>query len=228
VALTPDQLEDKLSLLRLRDPGLQLFGAATHRYKLNACLSREELQKFEVAAGVTLPDDYRDFLLRFGNGGAGPDYGLLSLKESIAEFGNDPLESIPRPFIPPRSAGAKVDDRAYPDDGLLPLAHIGCGHMWMLVVTGAERGAIWSYQSGGDYEPACLELPDYPSGSTLEQRLEANDRLIDTLLSNPSRRLGFWDWYIDWLDRTSAQVPRSSSRWQTLLRRLSLHLGRRK
>jgi len=228
VALTPDQLANELSLLRLRDPGLLLFGASTHRYRLNACLSREELQKFEALVGVTLPDEYRDFLLRFGNGGAGPGYGLLPLKESIREFGNDPLQTMSRPFIPPRSARAKVEGRAYPEDGLLPLAHIGCGHMWMLVVSGAERGAIWSYQSGGDYDPACLELPDYPSGATLEQRLKANDRLADALLSNPSSRLGFWDWYMDWLDRTSTQVRRSSSRWQTLVRRLSLHLGGRK
>lgn len=93
MAPTPDQLANKLSLLRLRDPGLRLFGAATHRYRLNACLSREELQNFEASVGVTLPEEYRDFLLRFGNGGAGPGYGLLPLKESIGEFGNDPLQT---------------------------------------------------------------------------------------------------------------------------------------
>ena len=129
MALTPDQLAEKLYLLKRRDPGLQLFGAATHRYSLNAYLPREELQTFEETVGITLPEEYRDFLLRFGNGGAGPGYGLLSLKESIDEFGNDPLQSLARPFIPPRSARSKVDDRAYPDDGLFPLAHMGCGHM---------------------------------------------------------------------------------------------------
>jgi hypothetical protein len=212
VALTPNQLAEKLSLLKLRDPGLHLFGPATHRYSLKACLPREELKKFEETVGVTLPEEYRDFLLRFGNGGVGPGCGLLSLKESIDQFGNDPLQSLARPFIPPRSARAKVDDRAYPEDGLLPLAHVGCGHMWMIVVTGAERGAIWSYQSGYDYDPPSLELPKYPPGATPEQRLEANDRLTDSLLSNPSCRLSFWDWYIDWLDRTSTQVPQRSSR----------------
>src|ERR1035438_353442 len=98
VALTPDQLAEKLSLLKVRDPGLQLFGAATHRYSLKACLPREELQEFEETVGVTLPEEYRDFLLLFGNGGAGPGYGLLSLKESIDEFASDPLQSLARPF----------------------------------------------------------------------------------------------------------------------------------
>jgi hypothetical protein len=228
VALTPDQLTEKLSLLKRRDPGLQLFGAATHHYSLKACLPRAELEAFEGSIGITLPDDYRDFLLRFGNGGAGPGYGLLSLKEAIHEFGNDPLQSLARPFIPPRSARTKVDDRAYPEDGLFPLAHMGCGHMWMIVVTGEARGAIWCYQAGYDYDPASLELPAYPPGATYEQRMEANDRLTDSLLADPSRRLSFWNWYIDWLDRTSTQVPERSSRWRSLVGRHSRHAHGRK
>jgi hypothetical protein len=99
---------------------------------VNYCF-KESLSS-EASIGVTLPDEYRDFLLQFGNGGAGPDYGLLSLKASIGEFGNNPLQSISRPFIRPRSARAKIEGRAYPEDGLLPLAHIGCGHVWTLVV----------------------------------------------------------------------------------------------
>jgi hypothetical protein len=228
VALTPDQLAEKLSVLKRRDPGLTLFGAATHRYSLKACLPREELHAFEGSVGTTLPEEYRDFLLRFGNGGAGPGYGLLSLKESIDESGNDPLQSLARPFIPPRSARAQVDDRPYPEDGLFPLTHMGCGHMWMIVVTGAERGATWCYQAGYDYDPASLELPTYPPGATPEQRLEENDRFTDALSVKTSRRLSFWDWYIDWLDKTFPQVPQRSSVWGALVGRLSRHAHGRK
>ncbi len=90
-----------------------------------------------------------------------------------------------------------TEDRAYPDDGLLPIAHIGCGHMWMLVVTGPERGNIWSYQSGLDYEPGRRELPDYSKATTPDERVAANNRLTDAMLSDQSRRLGFWAWYMD-------------------------------
>jgi len=207
VTVTPGELVERLSSLRARDPGLQIFGASGHRYGLKSLLSYERLQEFEKSAGIRLPEQYRNFLLRFGNGGAGPGYGLLSLKESVEEFGNDPLDRLARPFMPPLSARAKMEDRDYPESGLLPVAHMGCGHMWMLVITGSERGTIWNYLSGGDYDPTCFELPNYPPAATLKQRLEANDLLTDLLLSDPSRRLHFWDWYTDWLDRTAQTLP---------------------
>jgi hypothetical protein len=58
--------------------------------------------------------------------------------------------------------------------------------------------------------------------------MEANDGLTDALLADPSRRLSFWDWYIDWLDRTLTQVPERSSRLRTLVGRLSRHTHGRK
>src|ERR1700761_2557847 len=205
VNITPLEIAKRLSLAKVHDERLQLFGASTHRYQLNSCLNDDELRGFETTFGIVLPEQYRDFLLRFGNGGAGPGYGLLSLRKSIDEFGNDDLRRLSRPFIPPRAAREKVVDRDYPEDGILPLAHMGCGHMWVLIVTGAERGAIWTYLDGGDYDPAHHEIPEYPPSATLEQRLEANDRMTDELLSNPLRRLSFWDWYLDWLDSASPQ-----------------------
>ena len=80
---------------------------------------------------------------------------------------------------------------------------MGCGHMWMIVVTGAERGAIWCYEDGYDYEPTSIELSAYPP--------DAHNRFIDTLLGNSSSRLTFWDWYIDWVDGRLAQTPAGSS-----------------
>jgi hypothetical protein len=209
MTITPDELAEKLILLKLHDPGLELFGASTHGYKLNSSLSREELAQFEGSAGIDLPEEFQDFLLNFGNGGAGPGYGLLSLQESVGEFGSDPINKIARPFIPPHSASEQLEDRDYPDDGLLPLAHMGCGHMWMLAITGPERGTVWNYLSGGDYQPCHLELPFYPPSATLQQRLDANNRLTDALLSDPSRRMHFWDWYLDWVGRSAQMQPGS-------------------
>jgi len=207
VAMSPNQVTALLAEMRLQDPYLQKFGAATHCYTLQPCLPQRRLDEFEKAIGTMIPEDYRDFLLRFGDGGAGPGYGLLSLGNSLREFGPDPIQSIGRPFSPPASTSAMIEDRAYPEDGLLPLAHVGCGHMWMLVVTGSERGTIWSYQAGRDYEPESRELPDYSLATTAQQRLEANNRLTNALLSDPTRRLDFWDWYTDWIGRAPGPAP---------------------
>lgn len=56
-----------------------------HQYKFNSCLNESDIASFEQKFGVKLPEEYRDFLLIVGNGGAGPDYGILSLEQSLEE-----------------------------------------------------------------------------------------------------------------------------------------------
>ena len=73
----------KLKRLRESDRGCELFGAAEHRYQLAGVASERTVRAFETRYGLTLPEDYRSFLLEVGNGGAGPCYGLLP----FASFG---------------------------------------------------------------------------------------------------------------------------------------------
>lgn len=63
--------------LRQKDPQRRLFGANGHEYKLNPPLSAPVLEAFEEQHSVSLPADYKTFLLEIGNGGAGPFYGVL-------------------------------------------------------------------------------------------------------------------------------------------------------
>jgi hypothetical protein len=74
-----EEILRQLSLLQSREGSLRLFGASSHRYDLNPVLSDAEVRKFEEKHQVELPSDYREFLLRCGNGGAGPYYGLFLL-----------------------------------------------------------------------------------------------------------------------------------------------------
>ncbi len=78
---TPKQLVERLKLLKQRDKGRLIFGASTHRYRLNLALSDRQLMKFERRHSIQLPSDYRNFLQYAGDGGAGPAYGLLRLGE---------------------------------------------------------------------------------------------------------------------------------------------------
>ena len=66
-----------LEQAKAKDPDLMRFGAYSHKYKLSAPASEETIQKFEEQEGIRLPEEYRDFLLFVGNGGAGPYYGLV-------------------------------------------------------------------------------------------------------------------------------------------------------
>ena len=74
-----EEIARKLSLLRRRDASLRLFGAQSHRYELRPRASPAAVEGFEREHRIELPTDYRDFLLRCGNGGAGPYYGVFPL-----------------------------------------------------------------------------------------------------------------------------------------------------
>lgn len=120
-----------MAALARRDPGLRRFGAATHRYRLAPPLAPERLAHLERAANVRLPDDYRDFVLTLGDGGAGPYHGLWPL--------DDPRQ------LAALAGECALGERAWgePWRGVVALGHLGCGHVAFLVVSGPRRGQVW-------------------------------------------------------------------------------------
>jgi hypothetical protein len=73
---SPEQVLRDLAALRVSDPDCKRFGARAHRYRLNAVLGEADLAAVEARHRIALPADFRLFLGRVGNGGAGPGYGL--------------------------------------------------------------------------------------------------------------------------------------------------------
>ena len=59
------------------DTDLEVFGAKIHRYKIGEPLTQGEIQGIEQRYRIVLPEDYREYLLTIGNGGAGPFHGVL-------------------------------------------------------------------------------------------------------------------------------------------------------
>lgn len=74
-------LREKLELLRRADRKLTIFGASSHRYLLRDVLAEQALMALEERLEVSLPSDYREFLVELGNGGAGPSYGVFPFGE---------------------------------------------------------------------------------------------------------------------------------------------------
>lgn len=74
----------KLDALKAADQRCRIFGAQDHRYVLGDPLSDEEMGGICAANGLKLPEDYAAFLRCIGNGGAGPDYGVHSLQQSLS------------------------------------------------------------------------------------------------------------------------------------------------
>ncbi len=121
-----------------KDLDFSRFGADSHKYRLNPPASEETIAAFETRFGISLPEGYRDFLLRMGNGGAGPFYGLYSLETA------DP---------------GQLPD--YPDGAVLPLGTQGCTLMTGLVLDGPDRGRVIYYDEDQCSPPTLMREADF-------------------------------------------------------------------
>lgn len=193
-----------LARLRQFDPQGQLvFGATGHRYRLGRTLDEVAVRAFEVQHGIVLPPDYREFLLRAGNGGAGPYYGVFRLGEAddghghavwqAGTFVGDPGKPFPHRDAWNLSDAeieglrSNEDDEQIlarywvPVDGAIPICHEGCALRVWLVVTGSEAGHVWR-DATADFEG------------------------WSPILDSTRARATFGSWYSDWLTGTLGKV----------------------
>ncbi len=61
----------------------------------NPVVTLEELETFQTSFGITLPQEYVEFLTTIGNGGMGPYSGLLKLSEAVAHLKEFEVSSFP-------------------------------------------------------------------------------------------------------------------------------------
>ncbi|MEH1846177.1 MAG: SMI1/KNR4 family protein [Nostoc sp.] len=218
------QLKEKLTQLAILDATFEVFGSESHRYQFKPCLSNKDIQAFESRYNITLPSEYRNFLLEVGNGGAGPGYGLSGL--SGIEFKdvtpeklyqeNDEILSRPFPFtaawndldlIVMNNTGFVAKSDAYFDDkliqGTLTITNYGCGIYAMLVITGEQSGKIWIDDRTNDngIYPASLSFCHAFHDTNSDDFHQDSDE---------EQPLYFYEWYEDWLNRSLDQIRQSS------------------
>ena len=122
---------------------------------------------WEKSRQVALPQEYREFISRVGNGASGPpEYGLLPLGEICADL--LPAEKLtwrsleglrrPFPFTKPwvweEGELSSEGSREQVGDGSIMLGTDGCGIYWHLIVSGPERGTVWQL-TGEGIQPLC-------------------------------------------------------------------------
>lgn len=150
VSAINDRLERILRKLDLvRRQGLKCFGSDHHHFRLSPCLSESAISKFEAEHRIRLPEDYREFLLMVGNGGAGPYYGLLPLEKWADAVMVDHPDYLarPSPLRPDMAADKPWEETLHCPweelfQGTLALVHQGCAYYALLVVTGSFRGRV--------------------------------------------------------------------------------------
>jgi hypothetical protein len=149
-------------LEHVRESGISCFGSEKHGWRLNPVLPEAVISAFESEHGIRLPDDYRQFLSRAGNGGAGPYYGILPLARwhSTALWVDfDDEEKISRDYLArscplhPGMSRAETweEDLAHENlgfswdsyyQGTITLVEQGCTYCGLLVVSGPAAGRV--------------------------------------------------------------------------------------
>lgn len=146
------ELRAQLAQARMADWEQKRFGAASHQYRWNPPASLEEVEELEQKIGVTLPKEYREFLLQAGNGGAGPFYGLYSMKQVENELTWE-MEADKLPMLSPEEKLPPLDMEQEENwmRGCIPIESQGCTYLTCLMVTGPNRGRIVYVESEGEW-----------------------------------------------------------------------------
>lgn len=199
-------IQSKLQQLKSLDVKRKLFGSDSHNYLLNPVKSESEIVEFEGRYGISLPGDYRLFLLTLGDGGAGPYYGLQKLEDSLfidLDYKRKgELLDLSKPFELTSAWNMEFDGDPENEEqynqfqgeyfsdkwanGLLRICNFGCGVSMNLVVNGCEYGNIWVDDRGSD------------------------GGIFPDLYFQQTSRTSFIDWYLLWLDTSSSEFREGS------------------
>ncbi|AWW41919.1 SMI1/KNR4 family protein [Streptomyces cadmiisoli] len=179
-------------------------------------MSEEQIRELEADLGVSLPAQYRSFLLRVGRGGAGPDYGLMTptlcngswrwlgiglafpAQPTTAEFAG-------RPFVAEalRSELTAIEAQeptpeAFATDEELSQAYVAWDARCEELYGAQEAGAVFLSEQGCGY--ASLMVVTGPHRGAIWEDLRPMDRGIEPTGHD------FAHWYRKWLERTERRL----------------------
>ena len=184
-------IREKLSDLQNVDRELKRYGAWQHKYAHGPTLSDAKLLRFESQHNVNLPNEYRSYLSKIGNGGAGPGNGIMTFPNGDGRDSMYTKENLNIPFLfdaPYRCWEHNDDDlelhQLDETCGTIRLAHYGCAIFAFLILNGEFENQIWFWEPNGDtFQPELDQAYPVPSGFPT----------IKTPFT-------FFDWYENWLD----------------------------
>ena len=198
------RIREKLARLRKLNPA--------QRCELGRRLTEADLTAIERRLHITLPADYRAFLMQVGHGGAGPCYGLFTLEdddeENITSVGQlrkpfrwtaatNPID-WPNPCDQEDVWCSDDDDPENPlpileVPGALYICNYGCAIRLFLVCNGQSYGEVWIDR-------------------------QSENRGLQPVCDAQGRKLTFLEWSERWLDDAILEVtePRQAAwkRWR--------------
>ena len=133
------EIQRVTSRLRRLDARRTVFGSSKHDYSFAKPLSEETVAAYELRHSLALPLEYRTFITRIGNGGAGPDYGVLPLPlqppNLTLDWPYDECHEV--------EEDDAANDEYFEPPGAFQLADCGCATYQLLVVRGVHAGEVW-------------------------------------------------------------------------------------
>lgn len=154
-------------------------------------LTVDDLRAFERNSDIELPDSYRAWLLALGERPIVP--GLVGSQAlALADCTTDPVYSSfagrlnePFPHTGVDSVALCWDEGKdnYADEhplrGTVCLGSAGCDQIWVVVVTGADRGSVWTFTPFVDEElsPTGQSLPEW-NLERISQRIAEERRYL--------------------------------------------------
>jgi len=204
------------AMSQLRENKAKVFGSDGHRFRLNPVFSESEAVAFERHHRILLPADYRQFITKLGNGGAGPFYGVFPLGFVDHDFDERPwhendgfVGTLSKPFP---HHGEWNDLTGQPADDLLRQDE---NEYWRQTDKFEER--YWSSELVNGAFPICHEgcalriwlvVTGEQAGTLWEDRRSEFAGLRPVQLCN-GLPATFSEWYKEWLDEcfaTAGQV----------------------
>jgi SMI1 / KNR4 family (SUKH-1) len=202
---TLNRFNDKLHALRswFEESRPPSYGIA-HGFVTAEPMAEPEIRRVEDQAGISLPSEYREFLLRFGDGQVGPGW-FRSLRDGLTTASERPFP-LTAPLLGCCSPGhqrlSKDAQREEfgrlqeewglipKDDGVLLICDYGCAIFGRLILNGPFRGNVWIVQGDSAYYG-----PFGGSGPLHDEYESAEWEPTDS-----PRGYSFYEWYESWLD----------------------------
>ncbi|KOU30719.1 cell wall assembly protein [Streptomyces sp. WM6373] len=214
-------VRERVQSLIAAPAGDRVFGAIGHKFFLEDPLTPAELADLESQMGVSLPGEYRDFLLWVGAGGAGPSYGVYPVRliqgrwrwegdgADLADLSRL-AEPFPREGADPEAVQSLLaehpEEEDFEDIEDFDDAIEAWEGRWEPVMWSADRtvgAAVISTLGCAAREWLIISGPER-GRIWFDNR--ADDEDLKPLLDEHDAPMTFTRWYLTWLERAERQL----------------------
>ncbi len=169
---------ERISELKALDNNLTVYGAIQHQYAFSPPVTLDRILAYEEQIGVELPIELRTFYLEVGDGGVGPDSGILPLDDIIPYRPEQEWKGCDHPDY-----NDDVDDFAYETflTGLISIMDRFYHHESCIVTRGEAPGQLIAVSGNFIFIEADSLIEEY--NSWLDKHLSLYGQIKNLILA---------------------------------------------